>query len=1158
MERSKSPNLACRGLALVFWLGTALPLWANSPADALYAVAAAHYGQGEWELAEKAFDRFVRAHPEDARAAGAEYYRGECLVQAERYRPALELFERFLTRYPEHAQSPRAQFRAGELALRLGERAKAERYLTEFRGAHQGHELEAFALPHLASLSLEEGNAERAAELYALALSSFPRGPLAAECRLGVAAAQEQLGNWEEAERFYRVAALSRDTAVNTQARLRLAILSCKRDQFSTALELLESLADEIDQPAWASQVNQWRGRALSGLGRRRDAADIWWSGVEQWPDSELAESLAYQAAQTYRQLGDRALAHRAYRWLSEREPASRWGEESLATRVTLLLEDAHDLLVKSASASPPSSRVEEAGEPVGSEEQRAMLPHGRLPGDDPPGDPQGAADLPEELEREVRQVWRQMVRRYPSGRFQEPTLQRIGHHLLRQGKYQQMLDVLADLGESDPDRESFRHAQADGSRAKDETWPSPVRSATRPSPIVSYLYALTYWGLERPEAAWQRLVELQDEDLPSSLRPGAVRLRAACLMALRRYDEAIPELERDIRQQPATQSARSLQLQLALALTEIGRWDEAESVLDSLDGVPSPRAGSQHLAAADNSPQGPATSNDSRPTEPVRRRVTGDLPAAEAEPASVGATSELSPPLATWSETASGPEVSQVAYLLAEQAYAARQYSLATRQFQRVAEQSPDHPLSLPARLGWSWSLFQSGQLAAAGKVLDPLLRRELGAAAENRPAAVEGAASATEAAGARSVASLQAEAAYLRGRMEERLNRPGDAARYYDQSASADPTSRFAADSLFAAARLRDKRGESRAAAERLETLLAQFPAYPRADSARYLLAWARVDLGEDDSADQVFQQLMDEHPESEYWPDAVYRLAERSASRDDISAAERLVAKLLERAPGARVAPQAVYLHGQLAAAGQRWADLERAMQRLLCDYPESSLQLQAEYWRAEAGYQQGRYDAAARQFERLAASTEPRREAWVAMISLRWAQCLAHRGEWEAARRVAAGISGRFPDFAQQYEADYVVGRALVHEAKLGQARDAFHRVTRSPTGRGTETAAMAQWMIGETYFHQRKFGEAAEAYLVAETLYAYPRWRAAARLQLAKCYEAQQKWEAAIRYYKLVIDNQEVPQLVSEAEQHLSRLELREAQLGSSRRSTTPH
>ena len=60
------------------------------------------------------------------------------------------------------------------------------------------------------------------------------------------------------------------------------------------------------------------------------------------------------------------------------------------------------------------------------------------------------------------------------------------------------------------------------------------------------------------------------------------------------------------------------------------------------------------------------------------------------------------------------------------------------------------------------------------------------------------------------------------------------------------------------------------------------------------------------------------------------------------------------------------------------------------------------------------------------------------------------------------------------------------------------------------------------MIGETYFHQKDYEPAVGDYLRVESLYAFPRWQAAALLQAAKCYELQGKRAEAERLYAQLI------------------------------------
>jgi TolA-binding protein len=125
---------------------------------------------------------------------------------------------------------------------------------------------------------------------------------------------------------------------------------------------------------------------------------------------------------------------------------------------------------------------------------------------------------------------------------------------------------------------------------------------------------------------------------------------------------------------------------------------------------------------------------------------------------------------------------------------------------------------------------------------------------------------------------------------------------------------------------------------------------------------------------------------------------------------------------------------------------------------------------------------------------------------------------HRQQWADALKLAEGIRIRFPKFNLQFEADYVIGRCLNSQARFALARQSFRQVINAPLAQRTETAAMAQWMIGETYFHQSNYIDAIRAYYRVEALYDLPRWQAAALLQAAKCHELNDQWKEAHQLY----------------------------------------
>lgn len=396
----------------------------------------------------------------------------------------------------------------------------------------------------------------------------------------------------------------------------------------------------------------------------------------------------------------------------------------------------------------------------------------------------------------------------------------------------------------------------------------------------------------------------------------------------------------------------------------------------------------------------------------------------------------------------------------------------------------------------GQAWCLRQRGDLAAACESLKKLLK-------------------------AWPESAVADDAAVTLGGICEQLDEPEQALAAYDRVIAQAIDCPQRPTALLAAALVHDRLAQDRSAAQRYEQFLTDYPAHPQRESALYQWGWALREDGQQAAFEQALAQLRLEFPQGEFALDAAYRLAEQAYEAGAYDAAKELLVELHDAAVDHPLAAHAWYLAGRIAVAQSRWADVAQAMNKAQSVSPAGPLALQAEYWQGESLFRQNEFAAAAEQLAALAERTSARSEPWLAMVHLRLAQALAHEQKWAEVRVAATGIAQRFPGFEQLHEADYLIGRGLAAAADFEAARRSYQRVLETPAAAKTETAAQAQLMLAETYFHQRDFNAAVREYLAVEILYAFPDLQAAALWQAGKCYEQlQQPADAATVYRRL--------------------------------------
>jgi tetratricopeptide (TPR) repeat protein len=337
--------------------------------------------------------------------------------------------------------------------------------------------------------------------------------------------------------------------------------------------------------------------------------------------------------------------------------------------------------------------------------------------------------------------------------------------------------------------------------------------------------------------------------------------------------------------------------------------------------------------------------------------------------------------------------------------------------------------------------------------------------------------------------------------------------------------PRSRFAPVNVLAVARLHHQLEQHREAWEYLQRLVKDYPHTDQMDDALYLGAQTAQHMGQHDTAKLWLQKLVDEQEASPYWADAAIRLAYLQLAVNELTEAEALAERILQSEHVAgELAERARFLLLQLSIAKSDWGEIESRAQHILGEQPGEPIKTLATFWQAESAYRRGELQLAYTRFLDLSLAIERQRDDWLGVVPLRLAQIETQRQNWSAALEWAELATKDYPRYRRTHEVDYVRGRSLMSLGRFSDARDALQRVTVSDSASGSEVAAMAQWLIGETYFQQQEYELAIASYERTQECN-HPRWRAAALLQAAKCCEQLGRWtDAAQRYEQLLHDH----------------------------------
>jgi TolA-binding protein len=290
---------------------------------------------------------------------------------------------------------------------------------------------------------------------------------------------------------------------------------------------------------------------------------------------------------------------------------------------------------------------------------------------------------------------------------------------------------------------------------------------------------------------------------------------------------------------------------------------------------------------------------------------------------------------------------------------------------------------------------------------------------------------------------------------------------------------------------------------------------------EQALYELAWSLQEAGQQADALKAYADLAREFPKGALAADAYFQMAEARYAEKQYPEATDLYEKALGAAVDDRLKDKILYRLGWCKWAAEKYEESARLFDRLAAECPASDLVAEATFQAAESYVRLGKPADAIARFQRL---LDPKFKDFPRLADARFrlgeAQLVLGRDQ-EAVATLTA-LEQAAADYPAMAEVQFNLGRALYNLKRHDQARTRFERVTGMTE---TETAAKAQFYLGETYLAEGNPRDALKAYLRVVALWAsYKEWAAAAQFEIGKAYLALGKPQDAREAFQAVVTN----------------------------------
>ena len=362
----------------------------------------------------------------------------------------------------------------------------------------------------------------------------------------------------------------------------------------------------------------------------------------------------------------------------------------------------------------------------------------------------------------------------------------------------------------------------------------------------------------------------------------------------------------------------------------------------------------------------------------------------------------------------------------------------------------------------------------------------------------------------------SLALRTKYVRGLARQQLKKFGPAAEDLQAVLADKPPASLQADATYVLALCQLGLEKNAEAAATLTKLLESSPDYAGSENARYQLAWALLLSDRRKEAVAEFAKLAKQAPKSALAAEAQHHIGEFFYDQKDYDKAAVAYYDAMEAAGETPLGEKAAH---KLAWSYYHKKDYPGALQTFdfqAKTFPDGPLRADADFMIAECRFEQKEHAEALKAY---AAVQGLANKDFQALTLLHAGESAAQLKQWEESLKWLSGASEQLPDSKYLPQIMCEQAWALQNLNRTDEALKLYEQVIAKT---GTETAAKAQFMIGEIQFAAKQHAEAIKSYFKVIYGYSVPRWQSEASYEAARCFEVLKKPTQAVKMYEELV------------------------------------